>query len=92
MANRLNSGSTGRGASYGKLDDPTADAPYDPSVSYEPETDGVRTIREPVAMKIKEANKMEYTFKEHVALLIREHGVDENKAKIMAWLEGPRKK
>lgn len=35
---------------------------------------------------------MEYTFEEHVALLMKEHGVDKNKAKMMAWMEGPRKK
>jgi hypothetical protein len=35
---------------------------------------------------------MEYTFSEHVALIMKEHGVDENRAKLMAWLEGPRKK
>ena len=35
---------------------------------------------------------MEYTFAEHVALIMQERGVDKNKAKLMAWLEGPRKK
>ena len=35
---------------------------------------------------------MEYTFAEHVALIMQERGVDKNKAKMMAWLEGPRKK
>lgn len=35
---------------------------------------------------------MEYTFEEHVALLMKEHGVDKNKAKMLAWMEGPRKK
>ena len=33
---------------------------------------------------------MLYTFKEHVAIIMKEKGVDENKAKLMAWLEGPR--
>jgi hypothetical protein len=36
--------------------------------------------------------QMEYTFSEHVALIMKEHGVDQNRAKLMAWLEGPRKK
>ena len=36
--------------------------------------------------------KMEYTFAEHVALIMQERGVDQNKAKMMAWIEGPRKK
>jgi hypothetical protein len=33
-----------------------------------------------------------YTFSEHVALLMKEHGVEEARAKLMAWFEGPREK
>lgn len=33
-----------------------------------------------------------YTFDEHVALLVKEHGVPVGKAKMMAWMEGPREK
>lgn len=35
---------------------------------------------------------MEYTFAEHVALIMKECGVNENRAKLIAWIEGPRKK
>jgi hypothetical protein len=30
------------------------------------------------------------TFADHVRAIMKEHGVTENKAKMMAWLEGPR--
>ena len=29
-------------------------------------------------------------FADHVRAIMKEHGVPENKAKMMAWLEGPR--
>ena len=35
---------------------------------------------------------MTYTFAEHVALIMKEHGVNAAKARMMAWLEGPRMK
>jgi hypothetical protein len=30
------------------------------------------------------------SFADHVRAIMKEHGVPENKAKMMAWLEGPR--
>jgi hypothetical protein len=30
------------------------------------------------------------TFADHVRAIMKEHGVPENKAQMMAWLEGPR--
>lgn len=30
------------------------------------------------------------TFADHVLAIMKEHGVPENKAKMIAWLEGPR--
>jgi len=34
---------------------------------------------------------MEYmTFADHVRAIMQEHGVSENKAKMIAWMEGPR--
>jgi hypothetical protein len=30
------------------------------------------------------------SFADHVKAIMKEHGVPENKAKMMAWMEGPR--
>ena len=30
------------------------------------------------------------SFEDHVKAIMKEHGVSENRAKMMAWMEGPR--